>query len=232
MTDSDLFVGVTQDLLQRGCHVRFRATGTSMHPAIRDGEVVTIVPSSGDAFAVGDVLLCRFGRRPAAHRVVAVQPSDDGRPVLHLHGDNLCSPDRPVRAEDVIGRVLTVNRGGSEQPLEGPGRRVRFRRIARWLFAAAVALTTVMGASEALAQVGQTLTWRGGIGTNWSTRQNWSPEEIPSRAADLIFPDSQLLTTPSMTWSICRSTPSLSKATVTSSAAWRWRAAASSCSRR
>ena len=152
--DSDLFVGLTRELLQRGCHVRFRATGTSMHPTIRDGEVVTVAPSSGDAFAVGDVLLCRVGRRPTAHRVVAVQPSDHGRPVLHLHGDNLCSPDRPVRAEDVIGRVLTVNRDGRDHPLDGPGRLVRLRRIARWLFAAAVVWATVMGASDALAQIG------------------------------------------------------------------------------
>jgi len=135
-TDSDLFVGLTRELLQRGCHVRFRAAGTSMHPAIRDGEVVTVAPLSDDRFAVGDVLLCRVGRRPTAHRVVAVQPSDDGRPVLHLHGDNLGSPDRPVRAGDVIGRVLTVNRDGCEQPLDGPRGLVRLRRIARWLFAA------------------------------------------------------------------------------------------------
>ena len=123
-----------------------------MHPTIRDGEVVTVAPASGDAFAVGDVLLCRSGRRPTAHRVVAVQPSDHGRPVLHLHGDNLGSPDRPVRAEDVIGRVLTVNRDGSEHALDGPGRLVRLRRIARWLFAASLVWATVMGASEAFAQ--------------------------------------------------------------------------------
>jgi len=153
--DSDLLVGLTRELLQRGCHVRFRAAGTSMYPAIRDGEVVTVAPASGNVFAVGDVLLCRVGRRPTAHRVVAVQPSDDGRPVIHLHGDNLCSPDRPVRAEDVIGRVLTVNRDGREQPLDGPGRLVRLRRIARWLFAASIALATVMAASEASAQIGR-----------------------------------------------------------------------------
>ena len=111
-----------------------------MHPTIRDGEVVTVAPSSDDRFAVGDVLLCRVGRRPTAHRVVAVRPSNDGRPTLHLRGDNLCSPDRPVQAEDVIGRVLTVNRDGREQPLDGPGRLVRLRRIARWLFAASIAL--------------------------------------------------------------------------------------------
>jgi hypothetical protein len=148
--DSDLFVGLTQELLQRGCNVRFRANGTSMHPTIRDGEVVTVVPASGDGFAVGDVLLCRLGRRPTAHRVVAVQPSDDGRPVLHLLGDNLRLPDRPVRAEDVIGRVLSVSRNGSDQPLNGPDRRVGLRRMARLLFTAAVVLATVMAASVAL----------------------------------------------------------------------------------
>jgi Peptidase S24-like len=138
LMDSDLFVGLTRDLLQRGCNVRFRANGTSMHPTIRDGEVVTVAPLSGDSFAVGDVLLCRLGRRPTAHRVVTVQSADDGRPVLHLQGDNLYSPDRPVRAEDVIGRVLTVNRDGRDQQLDSPGRLVRLRRISRWLFAAAV----------------------------------------------------------------------------------------------
>ena len=132
LMDSDLFVGLTRDLLQRGCNVRFRANGTSMHPTIRDGEIVTVT-ASGDAFAVGDVLLCRLGRRPTAHRVVAVQPSANGRPVLYLRGDNLCSRDRPVRAEDVIGRVLTVSRGGSDHRLDGPGRLVRMRRIARRL---------------------------------------------------------------------------------------------------
>jgi autotransporter-associated beta strand protein len=64
-------------------------------------------------------------------------------------------------------------------------------RVIRVAFAAAVAWATVMGASEACAQiVGQTLTWVGGNGTNWSTRQNWLPEEIPSRGDNLVFPAS------------------------------------------
>src|SRR4029077_4713262 len=47
--DSDLFVVLTRELLERGCHVRFRASGSSMHPAIQDGEVVTVAPASGEA---------------------------------------------------------------------------------------------------------------------------------------------------------------------------------------
>jgi hypothetical protein len=149
-----------------------------MQPAIRDGEVVTVAPWSGDAFAVGEILLCRVGQRPMAHRVVAVQPSDHGRPLLHLHGDNLCSPDRPVRAEDVIGRVLTVNRDGCDHQLDSPGRLVRLRRIARRLFAAAVVWATVMSASDAHAQIGgQTLTWIG-VG---ATKYRRSAQALPLR---------------------------------------------------
>ena len=41
----------------------------------------------------------------------------------------------------------------------------------------------------------QTLTWIGGTGPNWSTRQNWIPAEIPARGDDLIFPTSANLVT-------------------------------------
>ena len=41
----------------------------------------------------------------------------------------------------------------------------------------------------------RTLTWVGGNGPNWSTRQNWIPEEIPSRGDDLVFPASANLVT-------------------------------------
>ena len=69
-------------------------------------------------------------------------------------------------------------------------------RVIRVAFAAAVVWATVMGASEAAAQIGgQTLTWVGGNGPNWSTRQNWIPEEIPSRGDDLVFPASPFLVT-------------------------------------
>ena len=43
-----------------------------------------------------------------------------------------------------------------------------------------------MSASDASAQIGQTLTWRGGLETNWLIRQNWSPEEVLARGADLV----------------------------------------------
>ena len=90
--------------------------------------------------------------------------------------------------------MLTVSRDGSEHPLDGPGRLVRLRRIARWLFAAALVWATVMGASEAFAQAG-TRTWVGGNGPNWSTIQNWLDGERPSRGDDLIFPASANLVT-------------------------------------
>ena len=70
--------------------------------------------------------------------------------------------------------------------LASGGDHARFWRV---VFAASVVWATLMGASEASAQVvGQTLTWVGGNGPNWSTRQNWIPEEIPARGDTLVFP--------------------------------------------
>ena len=101
-----------------------------MHPTIRDGEVVTVAPWSADRVAPGDVILCRCDRVPTAHRVIAVHPSPDGRPVLHLQGDNLCSIDRPIQADEVIGRVVSVRRDGRDHLVDAPGRLHRARRIA------------------------------------------------------------------------------------------------------
>ncbi len=127
--DSYLFVELTRVLLQQGCNVQFRAAGTSMHPTIRDGEVVTVAPRSVERVAAGDVILYRCDRGPTAHRVIAVRPSPAGRPVLYLQGDNLCSIDRPIQADEVIGRVVSVRRDGRDRLVDRRARH-RVRRMA------------------------------------------------------------------------------------------------------
>ena len=112
-----------------------------------------------DRVAPGDVILCRCDRGPTAHRVVAVQPSPDGRPVLHLQGDNLCSIDRPIQADEVIGRVVSVRRDGRDHLVDGPGSapsrapdgRPTGRRLSRRLLriAALAALGSLVAASAA-----------------------------------------------------------------------------------
>src|SRR2546423_8989375 len=107
-----MFLELSTELLAEGYGVRFRAGGNSMHPTIRDGEAVKVEPVSALEIRRGDIILYSAGRGLTAHRVVRVDESNDGARVFHLRGDACASLDEPVAAEQTIGRVTEVERGG------------------------------------------------------------------------------------------------------------------------
>ncbi len=69
---TDNFAEVTAALLRRGNSVRFRATGSSMYPTIREGEAITVEFVEPRDVQRGDILLYRSAKRVIAHRVVAI----------------------------------------------------------------------------------------------------------------------------------------------------------------
>lgn len=97
--------------LATGRAVRFCATGSSMHPAIRDGETIVVEPIAADAVDRGAVLLCRHRGRLLAHRVVAITTRDSVRE-FQLRGDALGATDQPVPADAIVGHVVGVWRDG------------------------------------------------------------------------------------------------------------------------
>jgi signal peptidase I len=120
----EIFV-VIEEALTNGTTVRFRAEGISMHPAIRDGEAITIAPVVTDDVVSGDVLLCRHGERVLAHRVVGVTTCGTER-FFELRGDANTSCDTPIGAGFVVGKVVGVRRNGRLVPLCGQAARQRF----------------------------------------------------------------------------------------------------------
>jgi signal peptidase I len=125
------------EALAQGVPVRFRATGDSMYPTIRDGEVIRVAPVADERIGVGDIVLYRAegGVRLLAHRLVAISETPGGRR-FHLRGDAKGGCDAPLPAAEVIGRVEAVSRGGIEVRVQG--RLARTHHIAR---ATAIALT-------------------------------------------------------------------------------------------
>jgi signal peptidase I len=104
-----------------------------MHPTIRDGERVTIEPVRAEMVRRGDILLYSRRERVIAHRVVNVRKASGANVVFTLRGDSLSACDAPVRAEQVLGRVVTVERKGREINLKGRRAQLRsavFRRAA------------------------------------------------------------------------------------------------------
>jgi signal peptidase I len=104
------FLEIVEGILRDGHSVRFRASGWSMHPTIRNGEIITVAPLGQLPIQTGEIVLYRRDRATIAHRVVRVQSTADGSSELIVRGDAADCCDRPTPIGQVIGRVLAVER--------------------------------------------------------------------------------------------------------------------------
>jgi signal peptidase len=120
------------EVLRAFGETRIRVTGTSMLPAVWPGDVLTIRRQGLEEIRPGDLVLSRREGRFVAHRVVQCgsgtlplsvtgygQPATGYRPesgcaasLLITRGDRLRTPDPPVAAGDLLGRVVWIERGG------------------------------------------------------------------------------------------------------------------------
>lgn len=122
-----LFTDVTTGLLRQGYGVRFYAKGWSMYPTIKDGEMITVEPVVPSQVKQGDILLHHNGRGVIAHRVVRIarkkvllNPQDSVLgTVFILRGDASSTCDEPVEADQVLGKVVSVERDGRLIDLDG-----------------------------------------------------------------------------------------------------------------
>ncbi|HMF58565.1 MAG TPA: S24 family peptidase [Pyrinomonadaceae bacterium] len=126
-----MFTELSTALLAEGYGVRFRAGGNSMHPTIVDGEIVRVEPVSAREIKRGDIILYRAGRGLTAHRVVVVGVNGNETAVFQMRGDACATFDEPVTGEQIMGRVIEVERDGRTISLIG--RAAGFRRNARRL---------------------------------------------------------------------------------------------------
>jgi hypothetical protein len=116
-----------------------------MVPVIRHGDTLTIQPTEAVALRLGDVVLYRaVGGYLFAHRVVG-RRFDNGRLVLTARGDAVPGPGDQVLAEQILGRVVRVQRGGRTLDLD----RGIWRLVARlWMATAPVRPWLVAGAGR------------------------------------------------------------------------------------
>ena len=123
------FAGVSYELLNLGCCVSFRAPGDSMRPAIFDGERITVRPVSPSGIKPGDIILYRYPGSIVAHRVKRIENRNGSAACFILRGDALGAPDETVEVDQVLGKVVSVERGGRSIDLYS--RRVKVIRMLR-----------------------------------------------------------------------------------------------------
>jgi len=117
-----VFPDITAELLEGGHSIRFQAPGRSMHPTIRDGETITVEPVTPSGVKVGDILLYRGKSGVIAHRMLQIErEKTDARAgssslspdcLFILRGDASVNCDYPVEADQILGKVVSVERAG------------------------------------------------------------------------------------------------------------------------
>ena len=127
-----------------------------MYPSIREGELITVEPVAVSDVKLADIVLYRSERGLIAHRVVEIA-SRDAR-VFQLRGDASLSSDEPVSEQQILGRVVGVERNGQSIQLASRGAKMwhQARRLASalkgWIYPAGT------GSHSDLDFLGDTLT--------------------------------------------------------------------------
>lgn len=97
------------EILQSAGFLRLRVNGWSMLPSIWPGDVLAIARTAVKDVAKGDLVLSRRDRRLVVHRVIEML-LEDGATRVVTRGDAMPGPDQPIRAHDVLGKVIQIAR--------------------------------------------------------------------------------------------------------------------------
>lgn len=111
VTERDATVDLARELLARGQTLRYVARGTSMWPAILDGDRLTLAPLTGEP-RLGEVLFLPTDDFGIAHRLVG-----RWRDLYCLKGDNRANIDGWFQRDDFAARVVAVERDGRAVPI-------------------------------------------------------------------------------------------------------------------
>ncbi|HOL17759.1 MAG TPA: S26 family signal peptidase, partial [Bacillota bacterium] len=96
---------------ERGVPLRTMVRGSSMYPFIRNNDVVTIAPLNGRLPRIGEVVACTH---PVTGRLVIHRVIKKNAHGWLLQGDNCPRADGEVTGDQIIGRVIRIERGGRE----------------------------------------------------------------------------------------------------------------------
>ncbi len=106
------FEQLAVQVLESGHGLRFQARGSSMHPAVRDGDILDVRPTRIAELDVGDIVLYRSSRSGiVVHRVAGIRRQAE-KTILLVKGDSAPRPDSPVDESQVLGRVESIERLG------------------------------------------------------------------------------------------------------------------------
>lgn len=95
------------EVASRFGEVRFKATGFSMLPAIRPGDLLTVRRCGLAELQEGQIALYQREGKLVAHRLIHLEEDR-----LITRGDSVRRKDTPIGESDLVGRVVSISRHG------------------------------------------------------------------------------------------------------------------------
>lgn len=105
--------GMAEEVVRAFGKVRLRAFGTSMVPSLLPGDLISIERANLCEILPGEIVLFSQNGRLFVHRV-ASRSNSLGAPCLITRGDRLCHNDPPVFSSELLGRVVSAERGNQQ----------------------------------------------------------------------------------------------------------------------
>ena len=116
------FLEQARQLLSRSLPIELRMSGSSMSPAIEDGDIITLEPVSEEPIKQGDIVLYQSRMDTAViHRIIRMERSALERCIV-TRGDAASHSDSPVPLHRILGRVRRVERAGERIKMVIPKR--------------------------------------------------------------------------------------------------------------
>lgn len=116
MNQQELSYTLRKEIIGQGRPVQIIASGYSMYPFLRKGDLLTVEPVPMDKIKRGDVVVFESEDRWIAHRVTKIRSNTEELEFL-LRGDTCIEFDPVVNKENYIGSVRVFTRKNSKKNL-------------------------------------------------------------------------------------------------------------------
>ena len=109
MTPEELTHSLRKEAIKNGHSVQTIASGTSMFPFLRKGDILTVDPVPMETINRGDILVFEVEDKWIAHRVIRIR-SIDGAIEITTRGDARISSDPAINKMNYVGLVSNFER--------------------------------------------------------------------------------------------------------------------------
>ena len=118
-----------QEACQNGSTVSFRIASGSMRPAIEIGDTVKVRRAESSEIRAGDIVAFKDGKNIIVHRIVRVRRTNGHLDFFQMGDAGGVSQN--IRADRIIGKVVTINKNGREVRLDSLKQTI-IKRLSVW----------------------------------------------------------------------------------------------------